>query len=328
FLASSSASACITALVWSGVSITPSESSRVSFSGWSFGAVVVVMRPVALEGPSNHTDVLATFMPGAITPSRRDPLPDKFVRAARAPGWTIRKIVFEDQRVLLRLLDKISHWNCNAGARLPGPPHEPFALDLIDVSVQQPPPPHQVVTTMFAARPSRLAAFSFQLQICEFGIAHHILGRGPGIWDRSCRSRQSHPRGQRPFASGHSSRAPAQCPASSSPYAGPTPRRVVLRSRENTERSSKRWLAVQITQHVGLQPVRQHAEQEVAGQVEVWSPPEYVTPMASKLPDVEIAQARNLAVEGLPVRRNRSNLDARHGPQADPRSDLRNPCLR
>src|SRR5262249_19678300 len=122
FLASSSASACITALVWSGVSITPSESSRVSFSGWSFGAVVVVMRPVALEGPSNHTDVLATFMPGAITPSRRDPLPDKFVRAARAPGWTIRKIVFEDQRVLLRLLDKISHWNCNAGARLPGPP--------------------------------------------------------------------------------------------------------------------------------------------------------------------------------------------------------------
>src|SRR5215467_6036281 len=49
FLAPSSASACITALVWSGVSITPSESSRVSFSGWSFGAVVVVMRPV---GPS------------------------------------------------------------------------------------------------------------------------------------------------------------------------------------------------------------------------------------------------------------------------------------
>jgi hypothetical protein len=30
---------------------------------------------------------------------------------------------------------------------------------------------------MFAARSSRLAAFSFQLQIGELGIAHHILGR-------------------------------------------------------------------------------------------------------------------------------------------------------
>ena len=41
-------------------------------------------------------------------------------------------------------------------------------------------------------------------------------------------------------------------------------------------------LAVQITQHVGLQPVSQNAEQEVAGQVRVWSPPEYIMPMASK----------------------------------------------
>src|SRR5262249_58141535 len=61
-------------------------------------------------------------------------------------------------------------------------------------------------------------------------------------------------------------------------------------------------LAVQITQYVGLQPIRQNAEQEVAGQVGMWSPPEYVMPMASKPPDVEIAQARNLAVECLAVR--------------------------
>src|ERR1700722_2984623 len=39
---------------------------------------------------------------------------------------------------------------------LPGPPDKPSALDLIDVSVQQSPPPHQVVTTMFAARSSRV----------------------------------------------------------------------------------------------------------------------------------------------------------------------------
>ena len=70
-------------------------------------------------------------------------------------------------------------------------------------------------------------------------------------------------------------------------------------------------LAVQITQYVGLQPVNQNAEQEVAGQVRVRSPPEYVMPMASKSPDVEIAQARNLAVECLAVRQGRSNPDAR-----------------
>ena len=43
--------------------------------------------------------------------------------------------------------------------------------------------------------------------------------------------------------------------------------------------------------------------------------------------DVEIAQARNLAVECLPVRQGRSNPDTRHGAQDDWRSDLRNRCL-
>jgi hypothetical protein len=37
------------------------------------------------------------------------------------------------------------------------------------------------------------------------------------------------------------------------------------------------------------------------------SPPEYVVPTASKLPDVEISQARDLAVECLAVRQGRSN---------------------
>ena len=86
-------------------------------------------------------------------------------------------------------------------------------------------------------------------------------------------------------------------------------------------------LAVQITQHVGLQPIRQDAKQKMTGQVRMGSPPEYVMPTASKLPDVEIAQARNLAVECLAVRQGRSNPDARHGAQDDWRSDLRGPCF-
>ena len=84
---------------------------------------------------------------------------------------------------------------------------------------------------------------------------------------------------------------------------------------------------MQITQHIGLQPIRQNAEQEMAGQLGVWSPPEYVMPMAAKPPNGEIAQARNLAVECLPVRQGRTDLDARHGAQDDWRSDLRGRCL-
>jgi hypothetical protein len=76
-----------------------------------------------------------------------------------------------------------------------------------------------------------------------------------------------------------------------------------------------------------LKAVSQNAEQEVAGQVRVRSPPEHVMPTASKLPDGEIAQTRKLAVECLPVRQGRSNPDARHGAQDDRRSDLRGPCL-
>jgi len=56
-------------------------------------------------------------------------------------------------------------------------------------------------------------------------------------------------------------------------------------------------------------------------------PPEYIMPAASKLPNVEIAQARNLNVECLAVRQRRSSPDARHGAQDDWRSDLRGPCL-
>jgi len=61
--------------------------------------------------------------------------------------------------------------------------------------------------------------------------------------------------------------------------------------------------------------------------VRVRSSPEHVMPAASKLPDGEIAQARNLAVECLAVRQDGSNPDTRHAAQDDGRSDLRGPCL-
>jgi len=88
--------------------------------------------------------------------------------------------------------------------------------------------------------------------------------------------------------------------------------------RHRTIEQTLALLTVQITHHFGLQAVRQHAEQQVAGQVRVRPSPEYVMPTASKLPDVEIAQARNLAVECLAVQKGRNNPDARHGAQDAP----------
>ena len=51
---------------------------------------------------------------------------------------------------------------------------------------------------------------------------------------------------------------------------------------------------------------RQHAEQEMARQVRGRSPSEYGVPTGPKRTDVEIAQARNLDVECLPVWPDRS----------------------
>ena len=88
----------------------------------------------------------------------------------------------------------------------------------------------------------------------------------------------------------------------------------VLRRQRTAEQTSA--FAVQITQHVGLQPVGQNAKQEVAGQVGMWSPPEYILPTASKLPDIEIAEARDLVVEQRSIRRSRTDHHAWHGTQA------------
>jgi hypothetical protein len=56
-------------------------------------------------------------------------------------------------------------------------------------------------------------------------------------------------------------------------------------------------LRIQVTQLIGLKPVSQNAEQEVAGQVRGRRSPERVLPPDPKFTNVEITQARNLDVE-------------------------------
>ena len=58
-------------------------------------------------------------------------------------------------------------------------------------------------------------------------------------------------------------------------------------------------LAVQIAEMIGLQPIGQHAKQEMPRQVRGRLPPEHVVPSGAKRAGVEIAQARNLDVERL-----------------------------
>lgn len=61
----------------------------------------------------------------------------------------------------------------------------------------------------------------------------------------------------------------------------------------------------------------------MTGEVRVRSPPECRVPTALKLSDGEIAQARNLDVDGLAVRQGRTDADARHDAQDDCLVDFR-----
>jgi hypothetical protein len=59
---------------------------------------------------------------------------------------------------------------------------------------------------------------------------------------------------------------------------------------------------IQITQPIGLQPVGQNAQQEMAGQVRGRPPPEHIVPTDLKFTDTEIAQVRDLGVERFAIR--------------------------
>ena len=56
-------------------------------------------------------------------------------------------------------------------------------------------------------------------------------------------------------------------------------------------------LAIQVTPSIGLQPVREGAEQQMARKVRRRSAAERSMPTAPQLLDIEIAQLRNLEIE-------------------------------
>ena len=60
--------------------------------------------------------------------------------------------------------------------------------------------------------------------------------------------------------------------------------------------------AIKVAQPIGLKPVGQNPEQQMAGEVRGRSPPKDRVPSGSKFADIEIAQSRNLDVELLPIR--------------------------
>jgi hypothetical protein len=73
-----------------------------------------------------------------------------------------------------------------------------------------------------------------------------------------------------------------------------------------------------VAEALGLKPIGQHTEQEVAGQVVRRSPTEYRAPLRPQTCQVEIAQARDLDIHGLMTNRGLS-----HGRQAARRVDFR-----
>ncbi len=72
-------------------------------------------------------------------------------------------------------------------------------------------------------------------------------------------------------------------------------------------------LGVEVAPMIRLQAIGQNTEQQMTGEVRGrWSPPDCV-PTAAKPADVEIAQARNLDVKCLAVRRRRTDPHAGMG---------------
>src|SRR6516225_2110089 len=63
---------------------------------------------------------------------------------------------------------------------------------------------------------------------------------------------------------------------------------------------------IEVTQPVGLKPVRQSPKQQMTGQMRGWSPAEYSMPTAAQLSDVELAQPRNLDIKCCAVRQCRT----------------------
>jgi hypothetical protein len=72
-----------------------------------------------------------------------------------------------------------------------------------------------------------------------------------------------------------------------------------------------------VAEALGLKPISQHTEQQVAGQVVRRSPTEYRTPPRPQTCQAEIAQARDLGFHGITITQRIS-----HGRQAARRVDF------
>ena len=72
-------------------------------------------------------------------------------------------------------------------------------------------------------------------------------------------------------------------------------------------------LAIQVTPSIGLQPVREGAEQQMARKMRRRSPAEHNAPTAAQPLDIEIAQLRNLGIQRRTVWQRSTDPDTRHG---------------
>jgi hypothetical protein len=76
-------------------------------------------------------------------------------------------------------------------------------------------------------------------------------------------------------------------------------------------------ILVEVAEALGLKPISQHTEHQVAGQMVRRSPTEYRTPPCPQTRQIEIAQARDLGFHSLMTNRGLS-----HGRQAARRVDF------
>jgi hypothetical protein len=80
-------------------------------------------------------------------------------------------------------------------------------------------------------------------------------------------------------------------------------------------------LGIEVTEAVGLEPVGNHPEYQVAGKVSGRWPPENSLPTPAQFSEVEIAQAGNLSLKLISVWQRRTDPNAWHGAQAARRLD-------
>jgi hypothetical protein len=81
-------------------------------------------------------------------------------------------------------------------------------------------------------------------------------------------------------------------------------------------------LAIEVAQEISLQPVSQHSEQQMPGQVRGRPSSKYGVPTAPKAIDIEVAQMRKLDINCALVPLGRIDLHAGHSAQVEKRLDL------